>query len=318
MHTDDAMRPQTLVSVVTPCFNEVANIEEVCSRVAGELGALNCDFEHIVIDNASTDGTVELLRRLAAKWPHLRVILNRRNFGHLRSPYHAVLQAKGDAVIILAADLQDPPELIPELLKRWRAGAEVVLLVKTGADESRWRQALRRLFYRVLSLASPVGIVRGAHGSGLYSRATIEYLRTLPEPYPFLRGLVLEGGFSPDTIGFHQPMRKAGKSSNGIRNLYDTAMLGLITHSRVLLRMTMSAAILLGVVSALLALFYLVRKLLDWDNFTLGLAPLVIGVFTVASVQLFFLAVMAEYLGDIHSRLRNQPHVVERERLNFD
>lgn len=308
----------TKISIVTPCFNEIGNLEELCQRVRHAVEAINVDYEHIIIDNCSTDGSVATLRKLADEDRRLKVIFNRRNFGHLRSPYHALMQATGDVAIILASDLQDPPETISELVQEWSGGSDVVLLVRTSSDEKRTKQGLRRFFYRTLAKSATTTIIEDAHGSGLYSRQCIEYLRQLPEPYPFLRGLVAEGGFKIGKVGFHQPLRRTGKSSNGIRNLYDAGILGFVTHSRAPLRLTMLAALSFGLASFVLALYYFIRKLLAWDSFNLGLAPLIVGFFLTVAVQLFFLAVIAEYVGDLHTRLRSQPHVVESERLNFD
>jgi len=318
MHSEQFdQKKLTKISIVTPCFNENGNLEEVCRRVRDVIEDLNVDYEHIIIDNCSTDGSVATLRQLAHEDRRLKVILNRRNFGHLRSPYHALMQATGDVAIILASDLQDPPETIPKLVQEWADGSDVVFLVRTSSDEKRAKQRVRRIFYRALAKSTSTTIVKDAHGSGLYSRQCIEYLRQLPEPYPFLRGLVAEGGFKIGKVGFHQPLRKVGQSSNGFRNLYDAGILGFTTHSRTPLRLTMLAALSFGILSFMLALYYFTRKLLAWESFNLGLAPLVVGLFLTASVQLFFLAVIAEYIGDLHTRLRSQPHVVESERINF-
>lgn len=311
-------KKRTKISIVTPCFNEIGNLEELCQRVREAVEDMNVDFEHIIIDNCSTDGSVATLRQLAREHRHLKVILNRRNFGHLRSPYHALMQATGDVAIILASDLQDPPETIPKLFQEWADGSDVVFLVRTSSDEKRTKQGLRRIFYRTLAKSTTTTIIQDAHGSGLYSRQCIEYLRQLPEPYPFLRGLVAEGGFKIGKVGFHQPLRRVGRSSNGLRNLYDAGILGFITHSRTPLRLTMLAALSFGLVSFVLALYYFIRKLIAWNSFNLGLAPLTVGLFLAVSVQLFFLAVIAEYIGDLHTRLRSQPHVVESERINFE
>jgi polyisoprenyl-phosphate glycosyltransferase len=274
-------------------------------------------FEHLFIDNASNDGTVEELRLLASSDPAVKVILNNRNFGHVRSPYHGLLQARGDAVIVLAADLQDPPELIPEFIRLWQEGHEVVLGQKNSSDESPMYFAVRRFYYRLVKRLADVELIENVTGVGLYSRKVVEDLRALHEPYPYLRGLVSELGYKIARVPYEQPRRMTGFSKNNLYTLYDVALLGITSHSKVPLRLATISGFAASAVSFLVGMVYLVYKLVYWQRFALGVAPVVIGLFFAASVQLFFVGILGEYIGAIHTRVTRRPLVVERERINF-
>lgn len=308
-----------LISVVTPCFNEAGNVVELHERVRGVFEKLaGYRWEHIFIDNASTDGTQAILRDLAARDPRVKVIINRRNFGHLRSPAHALLQAGGDAVVVLASDLQDPPEMIPEFLARWEAGAPVVLGVKKTSAESAVFFALRTVYYRLADRLSDVPLIEHATGFGLYGRVFVEALRLLDDPYPYVRGLVTDLGFTPDLVSYEQPARTRGITKNNFLTLYDLAMVGITSHSKVPLRLVTLAGFLLSALSFLVALVYFVYKLVFWSTFPAGIAPAVIGIFLLCSFQLFCMGLLGEYIAVIHTRVMKRPLVVEKERINFD
>ncbi len=307
------------ISIVTPCYNEEANVAEVAARVAAVMATLpGYAYEHLFIDNASTDGTATVLRDLAHRDRRIKVILNARNFGHIRSPVHGYLQASGDAVVSLVADLQDPPELIREFVRAWEQGARIVVGVKRASEESRRMFRLRQAYYRLLGRLSHVALVEQFTGFGLYDRQVIEILRSLREPYPYFRGLIAEIGFDPVRIPYVQPARARGATKNNVFTLLDIALLGMTGYSKAPLRL----AVILGFCAAVaclgVALFYLVYKLLFWDRFSVGLAPLVVGIFFFSSVQLFFLGIVGEYVGSIHTYVQNRPLVIERERINFD
>jgi glycosyltransferase involved in cell wall biosynthesis len=306
-----------LVSIVTPCFNEEENIEELHRRVAEVMSALPYDYEHICIDNRSTDGTVAKLRKLAEVDTRLKVIVNSRNFGHIRSPFHGLLQGGGDAVIIIASDLQDPPELIPELLTEWEKGFKTVLLVKPQSEESPVMFAIRRLYYGIISKISDVPLVPNATGAGLYDRKIVDALRQLRDPYPYVRGLVAEIGFPIATVPFRQPRRRRGISKNNFYTLYDIAMLGITSHSKVPLRLMTMFGFLFSILSFGVAIGFLIAKLVFWDQFQLGLAPLLIGLFFFMAVQMFFIGLLGEYIGAVLTHVRGVPHVFEAERINF-
>jgi glycosyltransferase involved in cell wall biosynthesis len=308
-----------LISVVTPCYNEQENVREVYDRVKGVFAKLGkYRYEHIFIDNASRDGTVEILRQIASADRNVKVIVNTRNFGQVRSPFHALLAARGDAVVGLAADLQDPPELIPAFLEQWEAGYKVALGVKAAGEES-WPMAwIRDGYYRLLARLSDVEPVRNSTGFGLCDREVIEIIREMNEPYPYFRGLLPEIGFPIARIEYEKPLRKRGKTKNNFYTLFDLAMLGITTHSKVPLRMATIGGFALSALSLFVALAYLVAKLLFWYRFSAGIAPILIGLFVTFSVQLFFLGLLGEYVSAVHTQMLRRPLVVERERINFE
>ncbi len=307
------------ITILTPCYNEAENVETLYERVRAVFQPLHeYTYEHLFIDNASTDDTVAILRRIAARDRNVKVIVNTRNFGHVRSPYHALLQCRGDAVIGMAADLQDPPELIPAFLEKWREGYKVVLGVKAAAEESALMFAIRKIGYRVIDQLSEVEQIRNNTGFGLYDKAFVSVLRRLPDPYPYFRGIVAELGFKYATIPYTQPARRRGVTKNNLYRLYDLGMQGIVNHSRIPLRVATIIGFLSSIVSFVAAVVYLVMKLLFWYDLPIGVAPVIIGLFCVASVQLFFLGVLGEYVGSIYTQVRNRPLVVEQERINFD
>ena len=309
-----------LLTILTPCFNEEGNVREVYERVKAAVSTIpDLEYDHLFIDNASTDGTVAILRELASRDKRVKVIVNTRNFGHVRSPYHALLRARGDAVMTCVADLQDPPELIPEFVAKWREGFKVVIGVKAGDHESWLMARVRRFYYWLVSrLSSDTVLVANFPGFGLYDRDVIEQFRLTGEQSPYFRGMVAEFGYERAEVPYVQPVRKRGKTKNNFFTLYDMAMLGITSHSKVPLRLATMAGFALSILSLVIALVYLVLKLAWWDTFNLGLAPLVIGVYFFGAVQLFFIGMLGEYIGSIHTQVHRRPHVVERERINFE
>ena len=306
------------ISIVSGCYNEADNVEELVARVGKVMESLpGYDYEQIFIDNASTDGTQDILRRLASGNPRLKVILNARNFGHIRSPYHALMQSMGDATIALASDLQNPPELIPEMINKWEDGAKAVVAIKDSSDESPLFFAIRRLYYRLVEGLAEVRTIQNFTGFGLYDRAIIDYCRKVADPYPYFRGQISEIGLPIDQIPYHQPARKRGITKNNFFTLYDLAMLGITNFSKVPLRLAAMLGFATALLSLVVAIGYLVYKLLFWQNFAVGTAPMVIGLFFFASVQLFFIGILGEYIGAIHTQVLKRPLVVEKERINF-
>ena len=308
-----------LISVLTHCYNEEANIAELYERIEGVFQAMpNYQYEHVFIDNASTDGTQAKLRELAAADKRVKVIINSRNFGITRSGFYGFLQCKGDAVITMAADLQDPPELIPEFIKKWEEGYKAVLAVKSSAGESKVMYSIRRLYYALVNRLSEIPLIENYYGFGLYDRAIVEALRKMDDPYPYFRGLVMEAGFEHAIVPFHQPARKRGITSYNFYRLYDLAMLGITSHSKVPLRLATMIGFAMSGLSFLVGMAYLVYKLLFWSRFTLGIAPIIIAVFFLGSVQLFFTGILGEYIGFIYTHVQKRPLVIEKERINFD
>jgi polyisoprenyl-phosphate glycosyltransferase len=307
-----------LISIVSGCYNEAGNVEELVSRVAKVMDTLpSYDYEQIIIDNASTDGTQEILRKLVSGNPRLKVILNARNFGHIRSPYHGMMQAGGDAVIYLASDLQEPPELIPDFVKKWEEGAKAVVAIKNSSDESPLFFAVRKLYYRLVEGLAETRTIQNFTGFGLYDRTIMEYCRSLQDPYPYFRGLIAEIGLPVERVSYHQPLRTRGFTKNNLYTLYDMAMLGITNFSKVPLRLAAMLGFVMAIMSLLVALVYLIYKLVFWYSLPVGTAPLVIGLFFFASVQLFFIGILGEYIGAIHTQVLNRPLVVEKERINF-
>ena len=307
------------VTILTPCYNEAENVRTLYERVRAVYQPLTAyRYEHLFIDNASTDATVAILRTIAAADRNVKVIVNTRNFGHVRSPYHALLQCRGDAVIGMAADLQDPPEMIPAFLEKWREGYKVVLGVKATSDESAAMFAIRKIGYRVIDALSEVEQIRNNTGFGLFDRQFVAVLRQLPDPYPYFRGIVAELGFKYATIPYNQPKRVRGVTKNNLYRLYDLGVQGIVNHSKIPLRLATIVGFFSSVASLLAAFVYFVMKMLFWYRLPIGVAPVIIGLFCVASVQLFFLGVLGEYVGSIYTQVRNRPLVIEQERINFD
>ena len=306
------------ITVVTPCYNEEDNVEEVYRQARAVFADIEgVTYEHLFIDNFSSDRTPDILRAMAAADPKVKVILNARNFGHIRSPYYGLLQAGGDAAILLVSDLQDPPELMKDFVAAWIKGAKLVVGVKPSADESGLMFAIRRMYYRTVTRIADVKLVQNFTGFGLYDRQVLEQLRRIDDPYPYLRGLISEVGFDPVQIPYNQPRRKRGITKNNFYTLYDIAMLGITSHSRVPLRIATMAGFVLSGLSLVISLVYLVLKLIFWQEFSAGTAPILIGMFFFASVQLFFIGLLGEYVGAILTHVMKRPLVVERERINM-
>jgi polyisoprenyl-phosphate glycosyltransferase len=306
------------ITILTPCYNEEGNVRPLYQRIRSATAACGeITFEHLYIDNASTDGTVAELRKIASEDPSVKVIINNRNFGHVRSPYHGLLQAKGDAVVVMASDLQDPPELIPEFIRLWQQGNDVVVGQKVNSAESSLLFAGRRAYYRLLKRIADVDLLENVTGFGLYSRRVVEELRALDEPYPYLRGLVSELGYTIASVPYQQPLRQNGLTKNNFYTLFDVALLGLTSHSKVMLRLATMLGFGMSALSFAVGVVYLVYKLIYWDRFPVGVAPVVIGLFFFTSVQLFFIGIIGEYIGAIHTRVSRRPLVIERERINF-
>ena len=305
------------ISIVTPLYNAQENVAELCERIAVVMRGLPYDYEHLCIDNCSTDDTVAMLRDIAAVDPHVKVIVNARNFGYVRSSFHALLQASGDAAVLIASDLQDPPEIIREFVEKWEAGFKTVMAVKPVSEESFLMFRIRRLYYRIVSSISDVPLVQNATGSGLFDRAVLDVLRSLNDPYPYFRGLVCEIGFPIATVAFKQPRRLRGVTSQSFYSLYDMAMLGITKHSKVPLRLMAMTGFVTAMFSLMVAFGYLVAKLLFWNSFVLGTAPILIGMFFFGAIQMMFLGLLGEYIGAVHTHVRKLPSVVEAERINF-
>lgn len=308
-----------LVSVVTGCYNEEDNIDELVERIRAQFALLpDYDYEHILIDNASTDATVDRIKTIARQDKRIRLIVNARNFGHIRSPVYAILQAQGDIIIAMASDLQDPPELIPEFIKHWQTGYRVVVGIKSGTHETLAMRLVRGIYYRTIGRISDTHLIPNFTGFGLYDRSVIEIIRKIDDPYPYFRGLIADIGFPHAEVCYAQDNRVRGISKNNFYTLYDLAMLGITSHSKLPLRLATMAGFTLSALSLLVSMGYLAFKLLFWDQVSFGMAPILIGFFFFASVQLFFIGLLGEYIAAMHTQILKRPLVIEKERINFD
>jgi polyisoprenyl-phosphate glycosyltransferase len=306
------------ISVITACFNEELNVEEVYRRVRAAIASLGYRYEHIFIDNSSTDGTLAVLKRMAAHDPNVKVIANARNFGHLRSPMHAFHQACGEAVISIVADLQDPPEMIVDMLREWENGYYMVLGIKRSSEENPLMFRLRKRYYRLVNQLSSLETFENFTGFGLYDRRVVDLVKSFEDPYPYFRGMIAEIGLPHKKLYYDQPVRKRGITKNNFYSLYDLGMLGIINHSKVPLRLMVFAGFAGALASFLSGMGYFLYKLLFWNRFSVGVAPLVIGLFFLGSIQLVFMGILGEYVGAIHTQVQRRPYVVELERMNFE
>jgi polyisoprenyl-phosphate glycosyltransferase len=307
------------ISVITICYNEEGNIREYYDQVVAVFKKLadRYSYEIIIADNASTDNTQTILCEIAAQDENFKVIFNSRNFGPNRSGNNAFMQASGDAAILMVSDLQDPPALIPEFLEKWEQGYRVVMAVKNQSEEIGIIYFLRTFYYKTLEKLSDVKLITHFTGFGLYDKQVIEIYQKLNDPYPYFRGLISDIGFKPAIINFTQPARKHGKSKSNFFYLFDEAMLGLTSYSKIPLRLATLVGFLSAFISFLIGVFYLVYKLIFWSSFSLGIAPVAFGLFFFASIQLIFLGVIGEYISMIYIHVLKRPLVYEKERINF-
>lgn len=309
-----------IISIISGCYNEEGNLQEFYDRVIRVMNGLpQYSFEIIMADNCSTDRSREILRQIAAGDRNFKVIFNTNNFGPIRSGYNAFLQATGDAVVLMSSDLQDPPEVITEMIHKWKAGYQVVVAVKKQSDENILMSAVRKLYYQLLSGFSDSDlIIQNCTGFGLYDRKFMNALKQYHDPVPYFRGFISEIGLRRTEIEFIQPQRKHGRSKHNFFTLYDVAMSGFVNHSKLPLRLATFSGFILAGISLFIALAYFLYKLFYWDTFSLGLAPLVIGLFFFSAVQLLFIGIIGEYVGAILTQVKNRPLVIEDEKLNFD
>ena len=307
------------ISIVTPGYNEEENVVELYRRVRSVIASLGgYRYEHIFIDNSSTDGTVAILKHLAAADPNVKIIVNARNFGHIRSPFHAICQARGDAVISIVADLQDPPEMIADMVREWENGSSMVLGIKRTSEENPLMFWVRQRYYRLVNRLSSIETFENFTGFGLYDRRVVDLVKSFEDPYPYFRGMIAEIGLPHKKLYYDQPARKHGITKNNFYSLYDLGMLGIINHSKVPLRLTAFAGFIGAFLSFLAGFGYFIYKLLYWNRFSVGIAPLVIGIFFLGSIQLVFMGILGEYVGAIHTQVQQRPYAVELERMNFE
>ncbi len=307
------------ISIMTPCYNEERNIENIYTAVRNEFEKMpQYTYEHIFIDNYSTDSSRSILKELAKKDKNVKVILNARNFGPNRSGSYGMLQATGDALICIVCDLQDPPEMIPQFLGKWEEGYKVVLGQKLKSKENPIMFQIRKLYYWGINWLSETPQYEGVTGYGLYDKEFLDTMRWMDDPDPYVRGLVPDLGYKTYLLEYTQNKREFGKSSYNFNRYFDFAITGVTHVSKKPLRIATMVGLIMSLVSFLLAVIYLILKLIYWDSFALGTAPILIGMFLLASVQLAFIGVIGEYIGAILTRVTKRPMVVEEERINFD
>lgn len=307
------------ISILTPCYNEEENVEEVYDRVRQAMVQIGrYRYEHVFIDNSSKDRTVEILKAIAARDHNVKIIVNARNFGHIRSPMHAFLHTVGDAVIGIVADLQDPPEMIPDIVAKWEEGYAMVLCIKRTSEENQLMFWIRKQYYKLVQRLSEVPTFENFTGFGLYDRKVVEAVRSYDDPYPYFRGMIAEIGLPYYELFYGQPRRIRGITKNNFYTLYDIAMLGITNLSKVPLRLVTFSGFVGAFISVIIGLVYLFYKLLFWYTFSVGIAPLVIGLFFFASIHLLSLGILGEYIGAIQTQVQKRPYVIEKERVNFD
>ncbi len=308
------------ISVLIPCYNEEENVVPLSRAIIEQFeGHLkDYDYEIVFIDNDSQDNTRALLAGLCAENKRIKAIFNAKNFGQFNSPYYGMCQTTGDCTICMCADFQDPPDLIPRLVKEWENGYKIVCAIKSSSRENPIIRFLRTCYYKVIKKMSEVEQIEHFTGTGLYDKAFIEVLRNLDDSEPFLRGIVAELGFRRKDIEYEQQKRRAGKTSNSFYSLYDAAMLSFTSYTKIGLRLATMSGFVISLISIIIALVYLVRKLIHWQHFPLGNAPILIGVFLLGGIQLFFIGLIGEYIININKRVMHRPLVIEEKRLNFD
>ncbi len=307
-----------LISIVTPTFNEVDNIERLSLKIKDICDFNKINYEQIIIDNNSNDGTIEVIKNLTTKFKNIKAIINQSNFGHIKSPYYGLLQSQGDAVICMTSDFQSPPELIIDYYKKWISGSKIVLGRRKKTSDNFLLKIIKKMYYDFILKISTHKLEKNVTGEGLYDRSVISTLRTINDPYPYLRGLVFELGFKIDFVDFNQPLRNRGTSKNNFYTLFDLGLTGVVKHSNVILRIMILFGFFLGIISMLIAFAFLIFKILFWNSFQLGLAPILIGFFGLTAIQIMIIGLIGEYVSTVLAYSKNLPLVIEKERINFD
>ena len=306
------------ISIVTPTYNEVDNIDNLCKEIKNICQSNKIHYEHIIIDNCSTDGTIEKIKNLTGNDKNIKAIINQTNFGHIRSPFYGMLQAKGKAVIVMPSDFQSSPQLILEYYNKWIEGSKVVLGRRSKVSDKFFLKLIKYLYYAFISKISNVKLEKNITGEGLYDKSVIDVLKNIKDPYPYIRGLIFELGFKIDFIDFEQSERFKGYSKNNLYTLFDLGLIGVVKHSNVLLRAMILCGFFSSFISLIVACFFLLYKIIYWNSFQLGLAPILVGFFGLASLQIMIIGLIGEYVSIVLSYSKNLPLVIEKERINFN
>ena len=307
----------SLISIITPTFNEVENIEKLSLKIKEVCYENNINYEQIIIDNDSNDGTIEVIKKLTTKYKNIKAIINQSNFGHIKSPHYALLQSQGDASIVMTSDFQSPPELIVNYYNKWISGSKVVLGRRKKVSDSFFLKIIKFFYYNFICRISNHKMEKNVTGEGLYDKSVVDILRSINDPYPYIRGLIFELGFKIDFVDFDQPFRNRGISKNNLYTLFDIGLLGVVKHSNILLRFMILFGFFFGVISLLIAIGFFFYKILFWDSFQLGLAPILIGFFGLTAIQIMIIGLIGEYISTVLIFSKNLPLVIEKERINF-
>ena len=307
----------SLISIITPTFNEVGNIEKLSLRIKEICELNNINYEQIIIDNASNDGTIDVIRKLTSKYKNIKAIINQSNFGHIKSPYYALLESRGDATITMTSDFQSPPELIIDYYNKWISGSKVVLGRRKKVSDVYFLKIIKFLYYNLICKISNHKMEKNVTGEGLYDKSVVNILRAIKDPYPYIRGLIFELGFKIDFVDFDQTIREKGLSKNNFYSLFDMGLLGIVKHSNILLRLMILFGFFFGALSLLISIGFFFYKILFWESFQLGLAPILIGFFGLTAIQIMIIGLIGEYVSTVLIYSKNLPLVIEKERINF-
>lgn len=318
---NDIMAEQKMISIMIPCFNEVENVELMTKSIINVMAEAlpQYDYEILIIDNASTDGTRDVIEKICEQNKKIKAIFNVTNFGQFNSPFYGMCQCSGDCVIPICCDFQDPVELIPVFVEKWEQGHKIVSGIKTSSKESGIMYFLRTCYYKLIKNMSDVKMIEHFTGFGLYDKTFIALLKQLDDPIPFVRGIVAEygAGFNMIEVEYEQQQRRAGKTHNNFYSLYDAAMLSITSYTKIGLRLATFLGFACSAMSIIIAIMYTILKLANWHSFQAGTAPLTIGVFLIGGIQLFFIGLIGEYILNINTRVIHRPIVVEEKRINF-
>lgn len=307
------------ISILVPTYNEEENVVPLSKEIIKQFdeNLKGYDYELVFIDNHSTDNTRVLIGELCNHNHNIKAIFNAKNFGQFNSPFYGICQTTGDVTILMCADFQDPVEMIPVLVHEWENDYKIVSCIKTHSKENPIMYLLRSFYYKAISKMSDVEQIEHFTGFGLYDKSFVQVLRNLKDPTPFLRGIVAELGYKRKEIEYTQAKRRAGKTSNNFYKLYDAAMLSFTSYTKIGLRLATFSGFILSGLGIIAALIYFILKIIYWDRFQAGMAPLIIGMFLLGSIQLFFIGLLGEYIMSMNLRIMNRPLVVEEERINF-
>jgi glycosyltransferase involved in cell wall biosynthesis len=308
-----------LISIVTPCYNEEGNVRLLSSRVKKIFDNLpDYDYEHIFADNCSEDNTLNVLKEMALDNKKIKIIANAKNFGPVKSLFNAILAVNSNAVVILAADLQDPPEMISQFIEKWREGYQVVFGIREKRAESKIKVFFRKAYYRLLQSISEDTIVKDAGDFVLFDKEVLKVLKSIKDTNPYIRGLLSSLGFRHTGIKYHMQRRHAGKTSANLFSLFVYALNGFMNHTLFPLRLATFVGFLMAFVCIVFAFIQLLLKLVFWQSSAAGIPTLTVGLFFMSGVQLFLIGFLGEFIGSIYKQLKGLPPVIEKERINFE